>query len=161
MTQQELISKIENQSIISQMYGNGTISKVSLSEGSIYFDIVFIVNGIQVKKSFSATIAVEKNVLEFENEEIASFYNELKNTLVQSVKGEVSIIEKKIISDDVSSLNDINCGIKLFKNNESITQLLINNFDNQKFEETLCAEGFRYLEKAMNGYHLEDDYKIA
>lgn len=160
MTQQELISKIENQSIISQMYGKGTISKVSLSEGSIYFDIVFIVNGIQVNKSFSAPIAVEKNVLEFENEETASFYNELKNSLVPSVKGEVSIIEKKIISDDVSSLKDINSGIKLFKNNESITQLLINNFDNQKFEETLCVEGFRNLEKAMNGYYLEDDCKI-
>ena len=161
MTQQELISKIENQSIISQMYGKGTISKVRLSGSTIYFDIVFIVNCIQLNKSFSATIAVEKNVLEFENEEITSFYNELKNTLVPSVKVEVPIIEKKIISDDVSSLKDINSVIKLFKNNESITQLLINNFDNQKFEETLCAEGFRYLEKAMNGYHLEDDYKIA
>lgn len=160
MTQQELISKIENQSIISQMYGKGTISKVRLSGSTIYFDIVFIVNGIQVNKSFSATIAVEKNVLEFENEETASFYNELKNTLVPSDKVEVPIIEKKIISDDVSSLKDINSVIKLFKNNESITQLLINNFDNQTFEETLCAEGFRYLEKAMNGYYLKDDCKI-
>ena len=160
MTQQELISKIENQSIISQMYGKGTISKVRLSGSTIYFDIVFTVNGIQVNKSFSATIAVEKNVLEFENEETATFYNELKNTLVPSVKVEVPIIEKKIISDDVSSLKDINSVIKLFKNNESITQLLINNFDNQTFEETLCAEGFRYLEKAMNGYYLKDDCKI-
>jgi len=160
MTQQELIAKIENQSIISQMYGNGTISRVRLSENTIYFDIVFIVNGIQVNKSFSATIAVEKNVLEFENEETASFYNELKNTLVPSVKVEVPIIEKKIISDDVSSLKDINSVIKLFKNNESITQLLINNFDNQTFEETLFAEGFRYLEKAMNGHYLKDDCKI-
>ena len=63
MTQQELISKIENQSIISQMYGKGTISKVRLSGNTIYFDIVFIVNGIQVNKSFSATIAVEKMFL--------------------------------------------------------------------------------------------------
>lgn len=160
MTQQELIAKIENQSIISQMYGSGTISKVRLDEGTIYFDIVFVVDGAQVNQSFSATIAVEKNILEFKNEEVASFYNELKNTLVPNVKVETHIIEKKIISDDVSSLRDINNVINLFKNKESITQMLINNFDNQTFEETLCAEGFHYLESIMNGYYLKADCKI-
>jgi serine protease inhibitor len=119
------------------MYGNGTISKVRLSRSAIYFDIVFIVNGIQVNKSFSATIAVEKNVLEFENEETASFYNELKNTLVPSVKVEVPIIEKKIISDDVSSLKDINSVIN-FQNNESITQLLINNLIIIHLRKLMC-----------------------
>lgn len=160
MTQQELIEKIENQSIISQIYGVGTINKIRLEGKTIYFDIIFNVNGIQVNKSFSAIIAVEKKVLEFENEEVAFFYNELKNVLVSSVKVETQKVEKKIIYDDISSLKDINSIIKLFKNNESITNLLIYNFDNQKFEETLCAEGFYYLERVMNGYYLKDECKI-
>ena len=63
MTQQELITRIENQSIVSKMYGNGTISKVRIDESSIYFDIVFTANGVQVNKTFSATIAVEKREL--------------------------------------------------------------------------------------------------
>lgn len=160
MTQQELILKIEKQSIISKMYGSGTISKVRIDGNSIYLDIIFVINGTKVNKSFSATIAVEKNVLEFENEEVASFYNELKNTLILSTKVETPIIEKKVISNDVSSLRVINNIIKIFKNKESITQLLINQFDNKTFEETLCAEGFSYLERVMNGYYLKEDCEI-
>ena len=102
MTQQELIAKIEDQSIISKSYGKGTVSKVKLSENTIYFDVVFIVDGIQVNKSFSANIAFEKNALEFENEEISSFYNQLKNTLVSNTKVEAPMIEKKLISDNIS-----------------------------------------------------------
>lgn len=160
MTQQELIAKIENQSIISQMYGRGTISKVRLCGNTIYFDIVFVVNGVKASKSFSATIAVEKKVLKFENEEVDFFYNELKKSLISNTKVETTIIEKKIISDDVSSLSEINNMIKLFKNKESITHLLINHFDDQKFEETLCAEGFCHLERVMNSSYLKEDCKI-
>lgn len=160
MTQQELITRIENQSIVSKMYGNGTISKVRIDGSSIYFDIVFVDNGVQVNKTFSATIAVEKRALEFEDEEVISFYNELKNTLAPNVKAETSIIEKKIISDDVSSLKDINKSIILFKNKESITQFLINHYDNQEFEDILCDEGFYHLERVMNGLYVKDDCKI-
>ena len=160
MTQQELITRIENQSIVSKMYGKGTISKVRIEGSSIYFDIVFVANGVQVNKTFFATIAVENRALEFEDEEVISFYNELKNTLVPNVKAETSIIEKKIISDEVSSLKDINKSIILFKNKESITQLLINHYDNQEFEDILCDEGFYHLERVMNGSYVKDDCKI-
>lgn len=73
MTQQELIEKIENQSIISQIYGVGTINKIRLEGKTIYFDIIFNVNGIQVNKSFSAIIAVEKKFLNLKTKKLPFF----------------------------------------------------------------------------------------
>lgn len=160
MRQQEIITKIENQVVKSNMYGIGTITKVRINDNNIYFDIMFIIDGNFTIKTFSAFIAVEKKVLEFEDEEIASFYAELKQNIESTnLKNEISLNEKKNITNNVSSLKEINNIINSFNKKEIITNYLINNFDNKQFEEILCCEGFQHFENFINGLSVNDDCK--
>ena len=171
MTQQELISKLENQYINSLLYGRGRINKVRVDGDNVYFDIVFIINEVSVNKTFSATIALEKKVLEFEETDVLFFYHELKKTLAPSVKKDENVISKsesidndnifnrEMVNNGISSLKEINDIINTFSRKESITQQLIKNYDNYEFEETLCNEGFSYFEKKMNGLYIKEDCK--
>lgn len=162
MTQQELISKIENKIVINNIYGRGTISKVRINDNTIYFDIIFVANGVSINKTFSASIAVEKNVLKFDDEEVSSFYNELthcleSNTIIKKVGNRA--VENKTTSHyiSISTLKEINGLINLFNKKESFTLQLIDNYENNEFEETLCDEGFKYLDKLIKGFYVNDD----
>lgn len=137
-----------NAKVFCESEGSGYISDVSFREGDYYISINFD-DKDKKPKTYLASIALAKDLFDFEDIELNKYkkllLDEIKNYKIEKERIEQ---EKAIRISRNDAINDLICKVK---GDESIAVDLIRLFGDEKFENDLFEEAFKYLERTIKG----------
>lgn len=149
MEKEQLTTQLIGAIVFHKVLGQGVVVNAKAKDDNVIIEVQFD----QDKKSYATFIAIEKEVVRFSEEQYYSIVKNLKAIYDEEKKHKEIRAEIKTGSKN----NDIILLAEFLKSGKSITNRLIELYNNVDFETDLFACGADLFIKKMNGDHLSSD----